>query len=764
MQSQHLFRVKIRTRTTSSQATVARTTPHITAPIARILVDTGSTSPIHHHTVQGSSPSLHPAVTETSSHHLFSSSPSETVESLHYCPETSVRNLCCGDAPQVTYVTALSDPFTPLLLSVDPLTGKPYHLSSSVGNLGESSSFLLPPSLFLSPASMMAGGAGSGGGAMNAAGAQQELAAHESQFSLKWNNHTSTFCHVLSALREKDKYSDVTLACEGRFYNVHRLVLGICSDYFDAMLERTPCKHPVIVLKDIKAEDLESLLSYMYIGEVSVSQSDLGRLIKAAELLCIKGLAVPDEPPPGYADAGLAATVVRDKHPGLIYATSEGNVMTFVAHAPQAEQQLQPQPVSEPNFRSSRNNTMPNKKRRKDESVNSSSSSVAMVTTDPLLVAAPGNASSCPSASSGGVLGTTVSVDETGTGALVYHHSSPALQASSPPTSSAALNGRTVGVVGEGLVKEEESVDAEEGGVVASVLAGKSPTISYVVTTDHAGNLHAQPHDPRFETHPEAGGDHSSGDGGGGHQPQPLAEAVAEALAGPSGMQSWLSGGELSQASFSAVETYTGAGGDLTQHGLKAQQQTAGHLPLDGAGGNNSNNSSTTTTSTTVTVAAVAAGSNIVGNASIVGTIIPTATAKRLCINTFTSTSSDAASAAAATSSPASSAATTVSTGVVPSNSSSNQLTCPHCYRNTFRQTSDLKRHIRIHTGEKPYQCNSCPYKASRKDLLHTHCAKIHHYGYTSAKSEPKETNKEEKESGKRKWNANNSENKEWDW
>ncbi|XP_066976270.1 uncharacterized protein [Macrobrachium rosenbergii] len=64
------------------------------------------------------------------------------------------------------------------------------------------------------------------------------------------------------------------------------------------MFENTPCKHPVILLgKDVKCDELEALLSYMYDGVVSVAQNDLARLIKVAELLQIKGLAVPDEPP-----------------------------------------------------------------------------------------------------------------------------------------------------------------------------------------------------------------------------------------------------------------------------------------------------------------------------------------------------------------------------------------------------------------------------------------------------------------------------------
>ncbi|XP_066964699.1 protein bric-a-brac 1-like isoform X8 [Macrobrachium rosenbergii] len=120
----------------------------------------------------------------------------------------------------------------------------------------------------------------------------------EELLSLKWNNHRSTFLHILGVLRDKQSYTDVTLACDGKFYSVHKLVLSTCSDYFCAMFEKTACKSPVIVLKDIKSNDLEALLDYMYLGEVNVRQSDLASLIKAAENLRIKGLAVPDDEPP----------------------------------------------------------------------------------------------------------------------------------------------------------------------------------------------------------------------------------------------------------------------------------------------------------------------------------------------------------------------------------------------------------------------------------------------------------------------------------
>ncbi|XP_027207174.2 uncharacterized protein [Penaeus vannamei] len=118
----------------------------------------------------------------------------------------------------------------------------------------------------------------------------------DGMLSLSWKNHSSTFCHTIAALRDKQRYTDATVACDGKFYPVHKFVLSTCSEYFEEMFEHTPCKHPVIVLRDVQCDELEAILNYMYAGVVSVAQSDLSRLIKVAELLKIKGLAVPDEP------------------------------------------------------------------------------------------------------------------------------------------------------------------------------------------------------------------------------------------------------------------------------------------------------------------------------------------------------------------------------------------------------------------------------------------------------------------------------------
>lgn len=92
----------------------------------------------------------------------------------------------------------------------------------------------------------------------------------------------------------QETYTDATLACEGKFFPVHKLVMSTCSDYFAEVFEKAGCKSPVVILKDIRQQDLEALLDYMYLGEVDVKQTELSELLHAAECLRIKGLAVPD--------------------------------------------------------------------------------------------------------------------------------------------------------------------------------------------------------------------------------------------------------------------------------------------------------------------------------------------------------------------------------------------------------------------------------------------------------------------------------------
>lgn len=61
--------------------------------------------------------------------------------------------------------------------------------------------------------------------------------------------------------------------------------------YNRKLLKANPCEHPIVILRDIRAEDVESLLRFMYNGEVHIGHEQLSDFLKTAQLLQVRGLA-----------------------------------------------------------------------------------------------------------------------------------------------------------------------------------------------------------------------------------------------------------------------------------------------------------------------------------------------------------------------------------------------------------------------------------------------------------------------------------------
>ncbi|XP_023725650.1 modifier of mdg4 isoform X14 [Cryptotermes secundus] len=116
------------------------------------------------------------------------------------------------------------------------------------------------------------------------------------QFSLRWNNFHSNLTSGFHALLQGEDLVDVTLAAGGQFVQAHKIVLSVCSPYFKDLFKVNPCKHPIVILKDVCHKDLVAILQFMYRGEVNVRQEELATFLKTAEMLQIKGLTGEDSP------------------------------------------------------------------------------------------------------------------------------------------------------------------------------------------------------------------------------------------------------------------------------------------------------------------------------------------------------------------------------------------------------------------------------------------------------------------------------------
>jgi len=112
------------------------------------------------------------------------------------------------------------------------------------------------------------------------------------KFCLKWNDFESNISVAFREIREDKDFFDVTLACgEGeQQISAHKVILAACSPFFRNVLRRNPHQHPLLYLKGVTYSDLQSVLSFMYHGEVNVAQEELNGFLSIAEELKVKGL------------------------------------------------------------------------------------------------------------------------------------------------------------------------------------------------------------------------------------------------------------------------------------------------------------------------------------------------------------------------------------------------------------------------------------------------------------------------------------------
>jgi len=110
------------------------------------------------------------------------------------------------------------------------------------------------------------------------------------KFSLRWNDFENNINSAFKELREEKDFLDVTLVCNEGQIQAHKVILSACSPFFKTILRRNPHQHPLLYLQGVSHADLQSVLSFMYQGEVSVAQEELNSFLAVAENLKVKGL------------------------------------------------------------------------------------------------------------------------------------------------------------------------------------------------------------------------------------------------------------------------------------------------------------------------------------------------------------------------------------------------------------------------------------------------------------------------------------------
>ena len=109
---------------------------------------------------------------------------------------------------------------------------------------------------------------------------------HDTYFVFfRWNNHPVNLVSVFTGLYQSETLVDVTLAAEGKHLQAHKMLLSACSDYFQSLFSVNPSQHPIVILKDVRFEDLQTVVQFMYNGIVNVSSEKLPDVLKVVKFI-----------------------------------------------------------------------------------------------------------------------------------------------------------------------------------------------------------------------------------------------------------------------------------------------------------------------------------------------------------------------------------------------------------------------------------------------------------------------------------------------
>ena len=121
-----------------------------------------------------------------------------------------------------------------------------------------------------------------------------EVVARTNDYFLKWNDFQQNISSSVLKLGKDSKLSDVTLACDGNHQiQAHKIILAATSRVFGDLLKQCNEPNPLIFISGIQPNTLNSILDFMYYGEVRIEHEEVNSFIEVAEELLIRGIAGP---------------------------------------------------------------------------------------------------------------------------------------------------------------------------------------------------------------------------------------------------------------------------------------------------------------------------------------------------------------------------------------------------------------------------------------------------------------------------------------
>ena len=116
------------------------------------------------------------------------------------------------------------------------------------------------------------------------------------QFNISWEKFSDHLQLMSRELFNAEKHSDVTIVCDDQIqFKAHKIILSACSSVFRNIIDNNPSQHPLVYLRGIQSQEMESILQFMYLGEGKFHQERLEEFLRVSNDLDVAGISISVE-------------------------------------------------------------------------------------------------------------------------------------------------------------------------------------------------------------------------------------------------------------------------------------------------------------------------------------------------------------------------------------------------------------------------------------------------------------------------------------
>ena len=109
--------------------------------------------------------------------------------------------------------------------------------------------------------------------------------------NLKWTDFETTVTSSFGVLRKEEDLFDLTLISDDEIQiPAHKLVLSASSTFFKSILKQSSSNHPILFLSGVNSRILQSVLDYIYHGQIEIYKDELKVFLEVAKKFRIDGL------------------------------------------------------------------------------------------------------------------------------------------------------------------------------------------------------------------------------------------------------------------------------------------------------------------------------------------------------------------------------------------------------------------------------------------------------------------------------------------